>query len=121
MVLVTINKSKRLLYFAYIGQVCFQEMKRAREDLPEILQQLPTNLRILADLERLESMDSASAAEIGKVMEMLDRKGVELSVRVIPDPSKDIGLSILTMFHYRKKIRVVTCQSMAEAAKELGL
>ena len=121
MVLVTINKSKRLLYLAYIGQVCFQEMKRAREDMPEVLQHLPTNIRVLADLERLESMDSASSTEIGKVMEMLDRKGIELSVRVIPDPSKDIGLNILSTFHYRRKLRVVNCQTMAEAAKELGL
>lgn len=121
MVLVTINKSKRLLYFAYIGQVCFQEMKRVREDLPELLQHLPTNIRVLGDLERLESMDAASSGEIGKVMEMLDQKGVEISVRVIPDPSKDIGLSILTMFHYRKTIRVVTCKTMTEAAKVLAL
>ena len=120
MVLVTINKAKRLLYLSYIGHVDFQEMKRAREDMPEILEQLPANVRVLGDLERLESMDPASASEIGKVMDMLDQKGVEVSVRVIPDPSKDIGLKILALFHYRKKVRVVTCQTMEEAAKELG-
>ena len=72
-------------------------------------------------MERLESMDAASSTEIGKVMEMLSAKGLELSVRVIPDPSKDIGLSILSTFHYRKKVRIVTCTSMEDAAKELGL
>jgi hypothetical protein len=121
MVLVTINKAKRLLYLAYIGEVCFQEMKKVREDMPELLEHLPPNLRVLGDLERLESMDAASSTEIGKVMEMLDKKGIEMSVRVIPDPSKDIGLNILGLFHYRKKLRVVTCKSMEEAAKELGL
>lgn len=121
MVLVTINQSKRLLYFAYIGHVCFQDIKRASEDLTAILEHLPMGFRVLADLERLESMDSASAPEIGKVMEMLDGKGVEISVRVIPDPSKDIGMNILARFHYRKVVRSVTCQTMEEAAKELGL
>lgn len=121
MVLVTINKAKRLLYLAYIGRVTFQDMKRVREGMADVLEQLPANIRVLGDLERLESMDAASASEIGKVMEMLDKKGVDTAVRVIPDPSKDIGFNILSLFHYRKKKRVVTCQTMDEAAKELGL
>jgi hypothetical protein len=121
MVLVTVNKAKRLLYLGYIGCVSFQDMKRAREGMADILEQLPTNVRILADFERLESMDPASATEVGKVMEMLDKKGVEVSVRVMPDPTKDIGFNILATFHYRKKLRSVTCKTMEEAAKELGL
>jgi hypothetical protein len=46
---------------------------------------------------------------------------VELVVRVIPDPTKDIGLNILSVFHYRHRVRVVTCQTMEEAARLLAL
>ena len=120
-VLVTTNKAQRLLYLGYIGRVTFQEMKRTRENMAAVLEQLPVNVRILADFERLESMDQCSSTEVGKVMEMLDKKGVELAVRVMPDPSKDIGFNILATFHYRKKIRTITCKTMEEAAKELGL
>jgi hypothetical protein len=54
-------------------------------------------------------------------MEMLDRSGVGLVVRVIPDPYKDIGMNILTLFHYPHHPRVVTCDSMAEGAKAVLL
>jgi hypothetical protein len=121
MVLVTVNQAKRLIYYAYIGEVKHEEMKRAREETAELLKHLPAGIRVLGDLERLESMDAASSTEIGAMMDMLDCKGIEVSVRVIPDPSKDIGLSILSTFHYRKKVRIITCASMLEAAKELGL
>jgi hypothetical protein len=40
---------------------------------------------------------------------------------VIPDPSKDIGLDILALFHYRKRPRMVTCKNMVEAAEKLSL
>jgi hypothetical protein len=54
-------------------------------------------------------------------MELLDRHGVELVVRVISDPTKDIGLSILTVFHYRNPPRTVICKTMEEAARVLSL
>ncbi len=121
MVLVTVNEEKRLLYLAYFGRVDHEEMKRAREEITRALDRLPANLRVLGDLERMESMDPAAATEIGKIMELLDCKGLEMSVRVIPDPSKDIGFNILSRIHYRKNVRVLNCASMLEAAKELGL
>jgi hypothetical protein len=41
-------------------------------------------------------------------------------VRVIPDPQKDIGLNILSLFHYRKRVRIVTCETLDEARKVLA-
>jgi hypothetical protein len=54
-------------------------------------------------------------------MELADRSSVGLLVRVIPDPSKDIGVDILTIFHYRHHPQVVTCKNLAEAVKKLSL
>jgi hypothetical protein len=54
-------------------------------------------------------------------MEAADEKGVELIARVIPDATKDVGLNILAAFHYRKPVPSVSCASMEEAAKALGL
>jgi len=45
--------------------------------------------------------------------------GVELVVRVIPDPHKDIGFNILSLFHYRRRVRIVTCPTLEEAMKAL--
>jgi hypothetical protein len=41
-------------------------------------------------------------------------------VRVIPDPQKDIGMQIMSLFHYDRRVRIVTCESLAEAMKVLA-
>jgi hypothetical protein len=121
MFLLTTNKSKRLIHMSFIGHVTAEELRQGSRDLVALLPDLPAGLHLLADLERLESMDADCVEQLGKNMELLDRHGVELAVRVIPDPTKDIGLSILTVFHYRNPPRTVICETMAEAARALSL
>jgi hypothetical protein len=53
-------------------------------------------------------------------MDLLNQHGVAMIVRVIPDPHKDIGLNILSLFHYRRGIRIVTCKTMEEARTVLA-
>jgi hypothetical protein len=64
-------------------------------------------------------MDLTCVPYIKRMMDVCNKKGVELVVRVIPDPQKDIGLNILSLFHYRRRVRIVTCQTLAEAKKVL--
>ena len=121
MFLVTSNKAKRLLHLSYIQHIQPEELKRGQEDIKTLLADLPPGFRLLADFGRLESMDPACTTEIGRIMELLDRSSVGMVVRVIPDSNKDIGLNILTLFHYRHHPQVVTCKNMAEAVKKLSL
>lgn len=121
MVIATLNKSKRLLFLSYLRRVRVEDIRRGRDDVTTLLADLPAGFRILADLGGLDSMDAACAVEIGKIMEMCDHRGVERVVRLIPDPKKDIGLNILSLFHYRPGLPVVTCKSLAEAAAKLSL
>ena len=121
MFLATTNKPKRLLHLSYIQRVRGEDLKHSRQELAALLADLPAGFRMLTDLGRLESMDAACVKEIGKMMELCDQKGVELVVRVIPDPRKDFGMNILSLFHYRRQLRVITCKTMEEAAKLLSL
>jgi len=121
MVLATISKPKQLLYLSYIGQVSVEEVKEGLNDLVTLLEDLSSGFRVLADLSNLNRMDHKCATEIGKAMELCDQKGVGLVVRIIPDPTKDIGMNILTVFHYRRRPRIVTCENLVEAAEVLGL
>ena len=121
MVLATISKPKQLLYLSYIGQVSVEEVKEGLNDLVTLLEDLSSGFRVLADLSNLNRMDHKCATEIGKAMELCDQKGVGLVVRIIPDPRKDIGMNILTVFHYRHRPRIVTCENLVEAAEVLGL
>jgi hypothetical protein len=52
---------------------------------------------------------------------LCDQKGVALVVRVVPDPTKDIGFNILSLFHYPHRPPAVTCKTMVEAARLLSL
>jgi hypothetical protein len=40
-------------------------------------------------------------------------------VRVIPDPHRDIGMTIMSVFHYRGGVKIFTCQTLAEAEETL--
>jgi hypothetical protein len=121
MFLATTNKTKRLLHLSYIGRVQPEELASGLDDLKLLLADLTPGFRVLVDLSRLESMSLDCVPEIGRGMEILDKRGVELVVRVIPDPSKDIGLNILMHFHYKQWPRVVVCDNMIEAGRILEL
>jgi anti-anti-sigma regulatory factor len=120
MLLVTSNKSKQLLYISYVGRVRPEEFQRGWEDMTTQLGELSPGFHLLADFSQLESMGLACAPELGRMMELIGQAGVGLVVRVIPDPSKDIGMNILTVFHYPHRPRMVTCQNLADAAGALG-
>jgi len=119
--LATINKHKQLLYLSFIGPVNADELVRGRKDVSAFLGELNPGFRVLADFLRLESMSVDCAPEIGKVMEMCEQKGIGLVVRVIADQSKDIGLEILTHFHYRQRPQIANCTTILEAARLLSL
>jgi hypothetical protein len=121
MLLATANKAKRLLCLNYIQRVLPGELQLAHNDIQALLADLPPGFRLLVDLSQVEFMDTECATEIGRTMEMIDQAGVSLIVRVIPDPAKDIGMNILTAFHYPHHPRIITCESFAEAIQKLAL
>ena len=121
MLLVTSNKSKQLLHLSFIGTVRPDDFRNQRGDLKAQLAGLSPGFRSLVDLTHLEFMALDCTAELGRQMELIGKSGVGLVVRVIPDPSKDIGMKILTLFHYPQQLQVITCQSVTEAVKALGL
>ncbi len=106
---------------SYIRYVQPEELERATEDVKSLLAELTPGFRLLVDLSRLESMELESMNVVGRMMELFDRSGVGMIVRVIPDPTKDIGFNIYTIFHYQHNPQVITCQTMPEAARALAL
>jgi hypothetical protein len=121
MFLATSNKAKRLLHLSYIGNVGVEELRRGHDEVVALLADLPAGFKMLVDLDRLESMNTDCVEELGKMMELLDQHGLAHVVRVIPDPTKDIGFNILARFHYHNNPRMNNCGTMIEALKLLGL
>ena len=55
-----------------------------------------------------------------KIMDALAEKGVASVSRVIPDPHKDIGLNILSQFHYGPEIKIATFETLADALQSMA-
>ena len=121
MLLVTSNREKQLLYLSYIGQVRIGDLTRHQSEVAALMAELAPDFRVLMNLSELETMDVACMTEIGCLMELVGRSGVGLIVRVIPDPAKDIGFNILSIFHYPHRPQIAMCKNMIEAGKLLGI
>jgi anti-anti-sigma regulatory factor len=119
MYLVEIDRSKRLLVISVLQRVTAQQAKLAAQRTRELLRDVAPGFRVLADFRWLESMDSAAAPHVAEIMDTLTEKGVASVTRVVPDPHKDIGLNILSQFHYGPEIQITTFESFADALQSL--
>ena len=119
MIRFEVDQPQNLLVIRYSGLVGPDETERGLEDVRAGLAQLKSGFRLLADLTELESMDVACAPFIEKAMELCNQKGASMVVRVIPDPRRDIGLQIMSIFHYRGDVKIVTCETLAQAKEIL--
>lgn len=109
------NVPRKLLEIRYGGVIRAEDAERGLEQLRANLAALETGFRVLVDLTNLESMEVKCAAFVEKAMDLCNEHGASAVVRVVPDPHRDIGLQIMSIFHYRGDVRIVTCLSLTEA------
>jgi anti-anti-sigma regulatory factor len=117
---IELDQSRNLVVVRYRGRVGPKDTERYLEEARAALPKIQSAFRLLADLTLLESMDVACAPHIETIMDMFNEKGVTMVVRVIPDPARDIGLQIMSLFHYGENVRFVTCATLDEATKILA-
>src|SRR5881296_281249 len=116
---VELDRSKRLLVISAVQRVTAEQAKLATRRVRELLQDVAPGFRVLADYRWLESMDSAAARHIAEIMDTLAEKGVASVTRVVPDPHKDIGLNILSQFHYGPEIKIETFETLVDALQSM--
>jgi anti-anti-sigma regulatory factor len=114
-----IDRSKRLVVISAVKHVTAEQAKLTAQQLRELLHGVAPGFRVLADFRLLESMDSGAARHVAAIMDTLAEKGVASVTRVIPDPHKDIGLNILSQFHYGPEIQISTFETLADALQSL--
>jgi hypothetical protein len=117
---VELDRSKRLLVISAAQRVTAEQAKQAAQQVRELLQDVAPGLRVLADFRWLESMDSGTARYVADMMDALTAKQVASVTRVMPDPHKDIGLNILSQFHYGPEIQITTFDRLADAVQSLA-
>jgi len=117
---VEIVRSKRLLVISAAQRVTAEQAKLAAQRVRELLQDVAPGFRVLADFRWLDTIDSAAARYIAEIMDACAEKGVASVTRVMPDPHKDIGLNILSQFHYGPEIQIATFEMLADALQSLA-
>ena len=119
MVSVEISESKRLLVFSAAGHVSREEVKQAAEEVRNALQDVAPGLSALTDFRWLDSIRPSAAPHIAEIMELLAEKQVASVIRIIPGPGKNIGLNILSQFHYAPELPITTVETLVEALDRL--
>jgi len=117
---VELDRSKRLLVISAAQKVTAEEAKMVAQRIGEVLQDVAPGFRVLADFRGLQSMDSGAARHIAEIMDALAEKNVGSVTRVMPDPHKDIGLNILSQFHYGANVKIATFETLADALQNIA-
>lgn len=120
MVHAEVDSTKNLLKMTFSQRVTVEETRDWRQKLPALLAQLKPGFKSLNNFTGMESMDRACAPDIEFVMDRCNEAGVVKVVRVIPDPRQDIGLNIMSVFHYRRCISIVTCETLEQGMAALS-
>jgi anti-anti-sigma regulatory factor len=114
------SDTERLITISWLGYVDLEEMRSCADEFGLKAAEMRPGFRVLVDMTGLESMDYAGAPYIGSIMDLCLAKQVEHVVRVIPNPQKDIGLSIMSYLRYGSKVRVTICETLADAVRRLA-
>ena len=109
-----------LLIIRYRGSVRSSAVEGCARKVASSLTRLRPGFRLLADFTDLEAMDVACAPHLEHIMQLCNEKGVSAVVRAIPDPRRDIGLQIMSYFHYGPEVRIKTCRNLEQARKILN-
>jgi hypothetical protein len=115
-----LDRSKRLLVISAAQRVTAEEANVGAQRIRELLQDVTPGFHVLADFRWLESMDSAAARHVAEIMDALTEKSVASVTRVMPDPHKDIGLNILSQFHYGANVKIATFETLADALQNIA-
>ena len=121
MLKVEVDKKNNLLKFTIASVLTVKEAALGLKETEKALLQLKPNLFILTDISNVEDFDNLTKNYIDQIMDICNEKGVVKIARVIPNLGKDIGLNIMSLFHYHKDVKTITCNNSEEALKRLFL
>lgn len=116
---VEVDAARNRLRLSYSGHVTATDVSACLAHVTTLVEALKPGFLCLADLSRLELMDIECGPRIAKMMDLFRDHGVGKVVRIMPDESKDIGINILSIIHYRGKVPIATYASELEAASDL--
>jgi hypothetical protein len=112
---LTAENERNILHLSFRGIVRGTDMEGTDIRAAELASALRPGFVMIGDLTDLEAMDLDCVPHLTRVMELLAKAGMGHVIRVIPDPDRDIGLTLLSHTHYRGRIPIQICSTRAEA------
>src|ERR1700751_1585768 len=120
MVLVEIDKSKRLLVLNAAGHVSGDEVKQAANQVRDALRDAGPGLRAITDFRALESMQPSSIAYIAEIMEALANQRVASVIRIIRGLGDEVAFNILSEFRCSRELPITTVTTLVDALDSLA-
>ena len=120
MIDVQLNASEQLMTLSYSQQVGAEDMQRCVQQIKAALAEMKPGFRLLNNMSNLEVMAPACAVHVVEIMKLCNDKQIGTVVRVIPDPTKDIGFNIMSRFHYSPEVKLRIYDNLADAVKSLA-
>jgi hypothetical protein len=119
MIEIETDEPRNLFIIRYHGHITAEETGAEIQSMKLAIGKLRPGFGLLADFTHLEAMDAACAPHIREIMDYANAHGIAAVVRVIPDPHRDIGMQIMSRFHYGGNVQIATCATVEEAMKIL--
>jgi anti-anti-sigma regulatory factor len=108
-------RERNLLVITYRGYVRLKDVQQCAAEIRRTLPELARDFHVLVDFTEVKEMELSCASTVAEIMDLLNAAGVDLVVRVVPDGKADIGLQIMSLFHYSNDVGIQTCPNVEEA------
>jgi len=117
---LTLDAARNVVRTQYAGRITAAAMQAAAVRIEAALPKLSPGFTALTDFSQVESMDLDCVPHLTRIMDLCREHGIATLIRVLPDPKKDIGINILSVVHYGRKITKVTVDTVEEAERALN-
>ncbi len=102
MIKISYDHEHNAVIIEFVGKIDAAQWEQYFHDIPKVMPKHGKGFKLLVDLSLVESMDPNIKGSIKTAMDLFNAQGVMKVIRVIPRPDHDIGLSIMSLFHYSK-------------------
>lgn len=119
MIDVQVNAETQLITLSYSQRVEVEDMEQGVQEIRAALELMKPGFRLFNDLTTLNSMDPRCSEQVIEIMKACNDKKIGTVVRVIPDPTKDIGFNIMSRFHYSPEVKLRIYETLEDAVRSL--
>ncbi len=114
MINASYNSKHNAVVIEFTGTVTRAQVEKSVLDLEKIIPADGKGFTVVTDLSGLSKMELDVREAVSRSMDLLNAKGTQRVMRIVPDSSKDIGFNILSAFHYSKGVKILTLESWKE-------